>query len=62
VKREYKQNGWNVESVEQDKCGYDLHCTKSSLEEHVEVKGIRGLDPSFIITAGEVRRAGSDVN
>jgi hypothetical protein len=59
---EYKQNGWNVESVEQDKCGYDLLCTKSGIEEHVEVKGIRGLDPSFIITAGEVRSADCDVN
>jgi hypothetical protein len=42
---EYKQNGWSVESVEQDKCGYDLLCANSSIEEHVEVKGIRGPDP-----------------
>jgi len=62
VTREYKQSGWNVESVEQDKCGYDLLCTKGTIEEHVEVKGIRGLDPSFIITAGEVRNACRDTN
>jgi Domain of unknown function (DUF3883) len=62
VTREYEQNSWNVESVEQDKCGYDLLCTKCSIEEHVEVKGIRGQDPSFIITVGEVRSASHDVN
>lgn len=62
VTREYMQKGWNVKSVEQDKCGYDLLCTKGSIEEHVEVKGIRGPEGSFIITAGEVRSAGRDAN
>lgn len=62
VTGEYKENGWNVESVEQKKCGYDLLCTKSSIEEHVEVKEIRARDPSFIITTGEVRSAACDAN
>jgi hypothetical protein len=53
----YKSRGWEVESVETKKCGYDLRCMKGSVEEHVEVKGVQGELPSFIITAGEVRQA-----
>ncbi len=51
----YEKQGWTVKSVERDKCGYDLRCTRGDLEEHVEVKGIQGDQPIFIITAGEVR-------
>jgi len=60
VTKQYKAAGWNVTSVEADRCGYDLLCKKREAEEHVEVKGVRGAAPSFIITAGEVRRARTD--
>lgn len=50
----YEENGWTVKSVEAEKCGYDLFCTKGKLRHYVEVKGIQGNVPSFIITAGEV--------
>jgi Domain of unknown function (DUF3883) len=60
VRREYRQNGWKVKSVEQDKCGYDLLCSRRGVEEHVEVKGVRGPAPIFTITAAEVRRAARD--
>jgi len=53
----YTSSGWNVRSVEADKCGYDLHCRKGVVEEYVEVKGIQGEVLSFIITAGEIRQA-----
>lgn len=60
VTKQYKAAGWNVTSVEAEKCGYDLLCKKGKEEEHVEVKGVRGAVVSFIITAGEVRRAKND--
>src|SRR5437879_5619594 len=46
----YKSRGWEVESVEAKKCGYDLLCVKGSSEEHVEVKGTQGDSLAFIIT------------
>jgi hypothetical protein len=60
VTKQYEDAGWTVESVEADKCGYDLLCKNGGDEEHVEVKGVRGAALSFIITAGEVRRAKRD--
>lgn len=60
VKTYYEQNHWSVESVESEKCGYDLLCTKSHIQEHVEVKGIQGNLVSFIITNGEVKQSRSD--
>ncbi|GLI33974.1 protein NO VEIN domain-containing protein [Desulforhabdus amnigena] len=56
----YESSGWTVISVETEKCGFDLVCKKESREEHVEVKGTRGTEQSFIITAGEVRKAKED--
>lgn len=56
----YKSRGWSVQSVEAERRGFDLLCTKDAFEEHVEVKGIQGETVSFIITAGEVRQAQSD--
>jgi hypothetical protein len=56
----YKQGGWVVKSVESEKCGFDLLCTKGELQEHVEVKGIQGDLLSFIVTSGEVRKSRSD--
>lgn len=60
VRRLYESRGWKVRSVEREKIGYDLRCAYGSIEEHVEVKGVQGGLPRFIITAGEVRRAKND--
>lgn len=49
-----------MKSVELERCGYDLHCTRNEVEEHVEVKGLSGSDLAFIVTAGEMTRAGQD--
>lgn len=56
----YEDDGWVVQSVEADKCGYDLLCNRTIQENHVEVKGVKGEIVAFIITAGEVRRAEND--
>jgi hypothetical protein len=60
VKEWYGKQGWVVESVERDRCGYDVVCRFASEEEHVEVKGVSGSDQGFTITAGEVRQARDD--
>jgi hypothetical protein len=60
VTGQYVKQGWQVQSVEQDRQGFDLICNKGNKEEHVEVKGISGNTCSFIITTGEVERARKD--
>ena len=55
-------DGWNIQSVEKDKKGYDLICTKSSIVKNVEVKGVSGKEPAFIITANEVEQANKNPN
>jgi len=62
VVKAYHEDGWAVRSVECDKCGFDLECSKNGAVENVEVKGISGAVPCFIITAGEVVQARSNPN
>jgi hypothetical protein len=60
VRHHFEKKDWAVHSVERDRCGYDLKCTVSSRELHVEVKGIRGGACSFILTNQERGRALTD--
>jgi hypothetical protein len=60
VTKIYTSNGWTVESVEAERCGYDLRCRNGMLEEHVEVKGLQGDAIAFIVTRGERKRAERD--
>ncbi|NSW86325.1 MAG: DUF3883 domain-containing protein [Syntrophobacteraceae bacterium] len=60
VTKLYRDEGWKVISVEKLKRGYDLVCTMDGMEEHVEVKGIRGTSLQFPITAGERKCAEED--
>ena len=60
VRKRLRAEGWRVSSVETMKCGYDLHCVKPDGEMHVEVKGTRGDEASFMLTRGEHERAQSD--
>lgn len=60
VRRQYESDGWQVVSVESEKRGYDLLCSKGAKSEHVEVKGVQGAIPSFIVTANEVKQARND--
>lgn len=62
VTKWYEERGWSVQSVEADKCGYDLRCVSNGSEEHVEVKGVQSEIPAFIITAGEVRQSKNNVS
>lgn len=57
---DYKKRGWSVKSVESEKCGYDLICSKYNVQEHVEVKGIQGDMISFIITGKELMQSKKD--
>ncbi|MGP1346372.1 MAG: protein NO VEIN domain-containing protein [Phycisphaerales bacterium] len=57
VVSDYEQGGWSVRSVERDKCGFDLECTRGDAVEQVEVKGVHGRELRFMITAGEVKQA-----
>jgi hypothetical protein len=60
VRNWYELEGWDVESVERDRCGFDLNCREDGSEEHVEVKGVSNSKQTFVITAGEVKKAESD--
>lgn len=57
VSKKYKDNGWVVKSVENEKQGFDLLCRKGRLEEHVEVKGLKDSKIEFTLTANEYRYA-----
>src|SRR5262245_42040558 len=57
VRKSYQECGLVVHSVERAKCGFDLECEKNQEVENVEVKGVRGPERCFIITAGEVKQA-----
>lgn len=60
VRKTYLQEGWQVVSVEEKRCGFDLHCIRNKEEVHVEVKGVAGVERRFVITAGELRCALDD--
>lgn len=57
VRNRYEMEGWTVQSVESEKCGFDLRCIKNNVKEDVEVKGVQSEKMSFIITAGEKKQA-----
>jgi hypothetical protein len=56
----YRAAGWEVRSVESERVGYDLCCRRGDEERHVEVKGVAGATPTFMLTEGERRRAEAD--
>ena len=58
----FKDKGWYVESVENEKCGFDLLCTLGEEIENIEVKGIKGSEVGFIITRGECDQAQNNSN
>ncbi len=60
VTTRYQQDGWQVESVENRRLGFDLLAQRGRDERHLEVKGLRGAEVDFILTAGEKRQAEVD--
>lgn len=57
VSRWFKRKGWSIKSVQEAKLGYDLVCQKGNMIQHIEVKGVSGNNPEFIVTANEIRQA-----
>jgi hypothetical protein len=55
-----QRDGWTVTSVEAQRVGYDLYCTRGDEVRRAEVKGIRGSGLDFVITAAEYARAMED--
>lgn len=62
VTKFYEMKGCTVQSVERDKVGYDLVCTRGNGRQDVEVKGLSGNKLQFIITANEVKQAKQNPN
>lgn len=60
VKRFLRRKGWTVRSVEPEARGFDLLCRRAAETLHVEVKGVSGDTPSFIITSNEYRECCAD--
>jgi hypothetical protein len=58
----YQNHGWQVRSVEASRCGFDIKVTDGKRSRHVEVKGVTGAMPSFVITNGEVTAARRNPN
>jgi hypothetical protein len=57
VTARFRREGWEVHDRQTQKLGYDLLCVKGENVEKVEVKGVKGGEPSFILTAAELRTA-----
>lgn len=60
AKRLLKDRGFTLKSVEADRVGYDLVARRNKEELHVEVKGVAGDTPDFIVTRNEVKQARKD--
>jgi hypothetical protein len=50
---QYEDDGWEVRSVEKDRCGYDLECRRDGKRKDVEVKGLTNGVISFTMTKRE---------
>lgn len=60
AKKLFRRRGWGVISVESEARGFDLICTRDGSVLHVEVKGVSGDTPSFVITSNEYRESKAD--
>jgi len=60
VVKDYQKGGWMIRSLERAKCGFDLECQRNTEVQHVEVKGVRSTEQSFIITSNELEQARKD--
>lgn len=61
VSKHYSSAGYDVESVERLRCGWDLTCTASDGSvARVEVKGVSGSKPLILLTRNKYRSALED--
>jgi hypothetical protein len=58
----YEEEGYEVTSVEAERCGWDLTVVGASSEFHVEVKGVAGSLIRFFLTRNEHETALIDPN
>jgi len=61
VVKTYEADGWSVRSVERERCGFDLVCSKKGAVENVEVKGVSAAQECFIITTNEAEQARTNI-
>lgn len=54
--------GYKVKSVEDDKLGWDLECTKGDETKYVEVKGLSGETCAFELTPNEYEKLRKEEN
>ncbi len=62
VTRRLKRDGWEVTSVESLAIGYDLVAKHGNKIRNIEVKGVSGSEPKFVITENEASASKSDDN
>jgi hypothetical protein len=61
VTEHYRARGYDVHSVEHEKCGWDLTCTAADgTIDRVEAKGTAGAKPTVLLTRNEHRSATED--
>jgi len=60
VTEDFVRQGYTVTSRESENVGYDLDVSNDIDELHVEVKGVSGELPEFIITTNEIKQSKSD--
>jgi len=56
----FEADGYDVKSVESERCGWDLTATHETKELHVEVKGVASSIVRFFLTANEHKTALAD--
>lgn len=60
AKRYYRNKGYDVKSVENENCGWDLTIRRDGKELHIEVKGTSRKDYHFFLSKNEYDRMISD--
>ncbi len=60
VRAHFESEGWQVEDVSRDNVGWDLTARRGAVTAHLEVKGISGTRPHFLLTVNEHATAASD--
>lgn len=57
VRRHLESRGWQVEDVSRDNVGWDLTARRGEATTHIEVKGVSGTRPHFLLTVNEHAKA-----
>jgi hypothetical protein len=60
LRRKYRL--WRLKDLQETNCGYDFEAILDGEVRHIELKGVRGASPAFIITENEARAAQNDAD